>query len=110
MPDHLIPPHGGELVNLLVPLERARELREQAAEWPSWTLTDRQLCHLELLLNGGFSPLRGFLCRADYESVRDRMRLGDGTLWPIPVTLDVTREFAEGLGASRSGRWPGNPG
>jgi sulfate adenylyltransferase len=60
-------------------------------------LTDRQIRDLELLINGGFSPLRGFLNRADYEGVRDRMRLSDGTLWPIPVTLDVTPGLAESL-------------
>jgi sulfate adenylyltransferase len=94
---HLIAPHGGALVDLLVNRDRAAELRAQSAGWPSWDLTPRQVCDLELLLNGGFSPLRGFLGRADYESVCDRMRLADGTLWPIPVTLDVPAELAERL-------------
>ncbi|HXM56591.1 MAG TPA: adenylyltransferase, partial [Candidatus Dormibacteraeota bacterium] len=94
---HLIAPHGGALVDLLVDQERAEELRAQSAGWPSWDLTPRQLCDLELLLDGGFSPLRGFLTRADYESVCDRMRLADGTLWPMPVTLDVSAELAERL-------------
>jgi sulfate adenylyltransferase len=62
-----------------------------------WDLTGRQLCDLELLLNGAFAPLTGFLGRADYESVLARMRLSDGTLWPMPVMLDVTREFAADL-------------
>ena len=94
MSDHLIAPHGGTLVDLLVDGQRAAELKAQSADWPSWDLTPRQLCDLELLLNGGFSPLRTFLGQADYESVRDQMRLADGTLWPMPVCLDVTEELA----------------
>jgi len=93
----LIKPHGGTLVDLMAAPERSAELRAQSRDWPSWDLQPRQLCDLELLLSGGFSPLRGFLGRADYESVCARMRLADGTLWPIPVTLDVTEEMAAKL-------------
>ncbi len=82
---------------LLVTPERAAELRELSREWPSWDLSPRQLCDLELLLNGGFSPLQGFLSRADYERVCGEMRLASGRLWPIPVVLDVTPEFARPL-------------
>jgi sulfate adenylyltransferase len=99
MPNRLIAPHGGELIDLLVSDARAAELKEAARDWPSWDLTDRQMRDLELLLNGGFSPLTGFMNRADYEAVRDGMRLADGTLWPIPSTLDVTTEFAVTLEA-----------
>jgi sulfate adenylyltransferase len=95
--NHLINPHGGSLVDGIVGADRARQLRVESVSWPSWDLTPRQLCDLELLLNGGFSPLRTFLARADYESVRDRMRLADGTLWPIPVTLDVPAELAQSV-------------
>ncbi|NLX05963.1 MAG: bifunctional sulfate adenylyltransferase/adenylylsulfate kinase [Phycisphaerae bacterium] len=94
MSSHLIEPHGGELVNLLVNEDRARLIKEQSRDWVSWDLTPRQLCDLELLLNGGFSPLRGFMVRKDYESVCDKMRLADGTLWPMPITLDVSEEIA----------------
>jgi sulfate adenylyltransferase len=93
----LIAPHGGELVDLLVDDARAAELKGLSLEMPSWDLTDRQVCDLELLLNGSFSPLRGFLSRPDYESVVADMRLTDGTLWPMPITLDISEEAAEGL-------------
>jgi sulfate adenylyltransferase len=94
---HLIPPHGGELIQLIAQPERIAELKAHSKEWPSWDLTPRQLCDLELLVTGGFSPLRGFMNRADYEGVCHNMRLADGTLWPMPVTLDVTEEFAKKL-------------
>jgi sulfate adenylyltransferase len=60
-------------------------------------LTPRQLCDLELLLNGAFSPLRGFMTREDYDSVCSEMRLANGGLWPIPIMLDVSDEFADRL-------------
>ena len=63
MPDHLITPHGGVLRNLIVSDARAQELREASRDWPSWDLTERQICDLELLLNGAFSPLEGFMDR-----------------------------------------------
>jgi sulfate adenylyltransferase len=94
----LIAPHGGTLVSPLVSATRAREIRKASRDWPSLDLTPRQLCDLELLLNGGFSPLSGFLGRADYERVVAEMRLADGTLWPIPVMLDVDDEMASRLG------------
>ncbi|MGH9244707.1 MAG: bifunctional sulfate adenylyltransferase/adenylylsulfate kinase [Acidimicrobiales bacterium] len=98
MVDHLIQPHGGELVYLVVDDDRASRLRAASVAWPSWDLTTRQLCDLELLATGAFSPLRGFLGRADYDAVCERMRLADGTLWPVPVTLDVTDETAAAVG------------
>jgi sulfate adenylyltransferase len=94
---HLITPHGGELIQLQATAERALELKAHSREWPSLDLSERQLCDLELLLNGGFSPLRGFMNRADYEGVCHNMRLANGTLWPIPITLDVSEEFARKL-------------
>jgi sulfate adenylyltransferase len=94
---HLIAPHGGTLVDLTVSPDRVAETKDQSRDWPSWDLTPRQLCDLELLCNGGFSPLKGFIGKADYESVCDKMRLTNGTLWPIPITLDVSKEFAERL-------------
>lgn len=98
MQNHLNPPHGGELINLMAAPERVFELQAESRDWPSWDLTPRQLCDLELLLNGGFSPLRGFMTRADYEGTCHRMRLADGKLWPIPITLDITEEAARSIG------------
>ena len=102
MSDHLIEPHGGTLSDLIVEADRANEIKEASRDWPSWDLTPRQLCDLELLLNGAFSPLTGFMSRGDYDSVCDSMRLSDGTLWPIPVTLDVGEELAKGLSTGDS--------
>ncbi len=73
------------------------DYKSRAHELPTITLTHRQLCDIELLLNGGFAPLRGFLNKADYESVVENMRLSDGTLWPMPITLDADRQFVESL-------------
>jgi len=94
---HLIAPHGGELINLVATPERSAELKAHSREWPSWDLTARQICDLELLMNGGFSPLRGFMTRTDYESVCNKMHLANGLIWPMPITLDVTEEFAKSL-------------
>ncbi|MBW8003950.1 MAG: sulfate adenylyltransferase, partial [Planctomycetes bacterium] len=95
MKNLLITPHGGQLVNLLVSAERAKKLKVESKDWKSWDLTPRQICDLELLMSGGFSPLTGFMGKKDYESVCSSMRLQDGTLWPIPIILDVSEGFAE---------------
>ncbi|MBP1805700.1 bifunctional sulfate adenylyltransferase/adenylylsulfate kinase [Rubellimicrobium aerolatum] len=80
---------------LYVSADSAQKLKVEAGNLVSHDLTPRQLCDLELLMNGGFFPLKGFLGRADYDSVVETMRLADGSLWPMPVTLDVTEAFAE---------------
>ena len=82
---------------LFVSYDSAQKLKLEAAELPSWDLTQRQICDLELLMNGGFNPLKGFLGQADYNNVVEKMRLADGTLWPIPINLDVSEKFAETL-------------
>ncbi|HVQ31260.1 MAG TPA: bifunctional sulfate adenylyltransferase/adenylylsulfate kinase [Vicinamibacteria bacterium] len=88
----LIPPYGGTLCELLVPPEERPQALARAAALPSITLDDRQVCDLELLLNGGFSPLRGFMGRAACERVVAEMRLPSGEVWPIPITLAVPAE------------------
>jgi sulfate adenylyltransferase len=93
----LIMPHGGLLKQLYLSPEEAREEQAAARDYASWDLTPRQICDLELLLNGAFSPLEGFLNQADYDGVVENMRLADGTLWPIPINLDVSEAFAADL-------------
>ena len=97
MANQLIAPHGGTLIDLMVSEARADELKTESRDFASWDLRGRQIYDLELLMNGAFSPLEGFLGKDEYESVRDEMRLTDGTLWPMPITLDVDAEFAESL-------------
>ena len=100
-PHHLNPPYGDRLVDLMAAPERAAEIRAASRDWPSWDLTPRQQCDLELLLSGALSPLEGFLGRADDEAVLQGMRLADGTLWPLPILLDVPRGLADSLAPGR---------
>jgi len=94
---HIIAPHGGELTDLIAAPERIAELKAHSREWPSWDLTSRQICDLELLMSGGFSPLQGFMTQVDYEGVCHNMRLSSCVLWPMPITLDVKEDFAKSL-------------
>jgi len=82
---------------LYVSYESAQKMKAEAGNLVSHDLTPRQICDLELLMNGGFNPLKGFLSEADYNGVVDNMRLSDGTLWPMPITLDVAQDFAAKL-------------
>jgi sulfate adenylyltransferase len=79
---------------LYVSTESAAKLKVEAGELLSWDLSPRQICDLELLMNGGFNPLNGFLGEEDYNSVVADMRLANGQLWPMPITLDVSEDFA----------------
>ncbi|HKQ50804.1 MAG TPA: hypothetical protein VJT74_00445, partial [Pyrinomonadaceae bacterium] len=84
---NLIEPYGGELVDLVVRGEERDELWNRAASLPRLQLSARSVCDLELLATGGFSPLKRFMNQADYDRVLEEMRLADGTLFPIPITL-----------------------
>ncbi|ETS77650.1 Sulfate adenylyltransferase [Pestalotiopsis fici W106-1] len=87
------PPHGGILKDLLArDAPRHDELSAEAETLPAITLTERQLCDLELILNGGFSPLEGFMNEADYNGVVKENRLADGALFSMPITLDLSQE------------------
>ena len=91
-----MPTQNATLVpELYVPMAEISKLRNDANSLTRWDLTARQICDLELLMNGAFNPLKGFLGRDDYNNVLDHLRLKDGTLWPIPITLDVSELFAE---------------
>ncbi len=95
-------PSAPSLVNLVVDEERGRLLKDLSLNLPDISLNERQLCDLELLATGVFSPLDRFMTRSDYESVLDRMRLQDGTLWPLPITLDLSETTAKNLESGQS--------
>jgi len=87
--EKLISPYGGKLVNLIVSGDERQELLEKSSNLPSVRISPRSLCDLELLATGAFSPLDRFMNKKDYERVLTEMRLADGTLFPIPITLPV---------------------
>ena len=84
--NQLIAPYGGTLVNLIDPA-KGDALRQEAFRLPSLDLDWRQQCELEMLMNGAYSPLTGFMTRAQCERVETQRQLDDGTYWPVPVTL-----------------------
>ncbi|MCC6616005.1 MAG: bifunctional sulfate adenylyltransferase/adenylylsulfate kinase [Anaerolineae bacterium] len=97
--DKLIPPYGGSLISLLAAADERDALRAHAATLPSIQLSARALCDLELLATGAFSPLDRFMGRADYERVLAEMRLADGTLFPMPITLPISADAPVALDA-----------
>ena len=96
--NRLVLAYGGRLVSSIVSVEEAKELREEATRLPSIQITDRAACDLELIATGGFSPIDRFMGKDDFESVVESMRLADGTLFPIPVTLPVPQHVGAALG------------
>jgi sulfate adenylyltransferase len=104
----LIPPYGGRLVDLRAPEAEREGLAARLARLPSLQLTPRSLCDLENLATGGFSPLDRFLGEADYRRVIQEMRLADGTLFPIPVTLPLPDDAGIRVGEDIVLRTPQN--
>ncbi|KAF2436589.1 sulfate adenylyltransferase [Tothia fuscella] len=99
------PPHGGILKDLVSrDAPRRKALETEAGNLPAILLTERQLCDLELIMNGGFSPLEGFMSEKDYNGVVAENRLADGNLFSIPITLDLSKEKIEELGVKPGAR------
>jgi sulfate adenylyltransferase len=92
-----IAPHGGQLINRIASEAQKEVFYSKADHLPIVQLTERSLSDLELIAIGGFSPLTGFLGKADYESVVLNMRLANGVPWSIPITLPVTAAVADTL-------------
>ncbi len=95
----LIAPYGGKLNDIShTSLRSPQGWRDYGDTKTSrWYLTPRQICDLELLISGAFSPLEGFVTAKDYHNIIRNHRLADGTLWPMPISLDVSKEFADKL-------------
>ena len=100
MSNTIIKPHGGKLCSPMLNKKYLGEVNNDILQLKSWTLTDRQLCDIELILNGGFSPLDGFMNQDDYNSVCEKTRLKNNLLWPIPITLDISNSLADKLDAN----------
>jgi sulfate adenylyltransferase len=90
----LIRPHGGTLVNREVTGDEGERLVQAAREMPALRLDARETSDLEMIASGAYSPLEGFLDRSDYSSVCANMRLANGVVWPIPITLSITNDQA----------------
>tara|TARA_B100000614_G_scaffold79726_1_gene71105 strand:+ start:1359 stop:3131 length:1773 start_codon:yes stop_codon:yes gene_type:complete len=97
MNNQLIEPHGGKLVNCYCKSSEVEKYKSDAVNFKSYTLNDRQLCDIELILNGSFSPIDGFMNQDNYNSVLDNNRLVNGIIWPMPIVLDVSKQFADEL-------------
>src|SRR5690348_15876496 len=93
----LVAPHGGSLVNRIVEETKAATLKKEAASLPVVVLSAREQCDLEMIAIGAFSPLSGFMGQKDFEGVCKNLRLGNGTVWPIPVVLSPADEVAAKL-------------
>lgn len=97
METHLIAPHGGTLINRCVDEATAKKLDEKSGSMAKLALNERQINDLDMIAVGAFSPLTGFMTQKDYDSVVSKMRLANGLVWSIPITLQVTNEQAAPL-------------
>jgi sulfate adenylyltransferase len=98
----LVQPHGGELIDRIVPADEAAAFESAAAKLPALTLDGREQADLELIAVGAASPLTGFLDSKDYHSVLERLRLASGVIWPLPFTLAVAEDVAVAVGEERA--------
>lgn len=97
-----IPAHGGQLVSRFIDVQRIEEVVRWAASLPTVHLDPISESDLELIANGAFSPLTGFMTQQDYESVVHTMRLANGTVWSLPITLPIDEQEAAPL---QEGKW-----
>jgi len=93
----LVPPHGGKLKPLLLDEKQLKTEKERAGALPEVRMNSRETSDLIMMAIGAFSPLEGFMKKNDYFGVIKGMHMEDGTLWPIPITLSVTKEMAENI-------------
>src|SRR4029453_8013850 len=100
--DTTIAPHGGDLVDLLVPEGRREATRAEADHLPTLVVNSRHPPDLEMLPVGALSPLTGFVGEADYVSVLETMHLSSGLAWAIPVPLSLTDDEVKRIGAGNS--------
>src|SRR5215510_4869728 len=101
-------PHSGTLIDRVLIGAAAAEARALAQSAARVTLSEVGLADLELIATGVYSPLKGFLGQADYTRVVEEMRLADGTLWPIPITLPVDPAVTIAVGEEVALRDPRN--
>ena len=92
----LIAPHGDRLVNRILDSEERAKTMERAEGFPKISLDEENVKDVKNIARGVYSPLEGFLCKADFDSMVSHMRLANGTIWPIPTVLDTTKEEAAG--------------
>jgi sulfate adenylyltransferase len=97
----LITPHGGVLINREIKGAERKRLAMAAAKLPKLLLNPRQISDLLMIATGAYSPIEGFLGEVDYRSVVSTMRLANGVVWPMPITLAVSRDDARGLEVGR---------
>jgi sulfate adenylyltransferase len=95
-----IPPHGGELISLMLPSDEADAARAESEHRPKVGLGVREAADLEMLAVGAMSPLTGFMLEKDYRSVLEEMRLASGLVWSMPITLSLTDEDVKRIGGA----------